>query len=342
MCDILEGLRYMHGYPVPISHGDLTPENISVDDRGRAKISLMSVGRMLAALPLDARVTATAESVLSLRWMSPEIITKNYPQPTTESDMWTFGCVCFWLLTHREPYSSFKRDDLAGAAILRGQSPATLTRSDYRAFWTTNGLWNAISRCWRKDPLQRPTATEFMKILTQLEGRNMALDWLPIYIMDLAGKVRFDSSEPQEHKRIANHSSVWRRFKDSEEEVQEEVTVRMALYEATYAPKWYTKSTKVMIKAEYNFESNDSTREALHSGMRHEVALMAQVDHPCIHKLLGIDSIPTHSSIPDMVFESLSRLTLQLVFSARINQIIMNAFQFSEMLPPLSLIFTSM
>ncbi|KDN37959.1 hypothetical protein RSAG8_09810, partial [Rhizoctonia solani AG-8 WAC10335] len=208
MCDILEGLKYMHGYPVPIPHGDLTPENISVDDRGKAKISLMSFGRMLAVLPLDAGVTATAESVLPPRWMSPELITANRPQPTTESDMWTFGCVCFWLLTHREPYSFIKRDDLAGAEIMRGRSPATLTGSDYRAFWSTNGLWNIIASCWRKDPLQRPTATEFMKLLTQLEGRNMALDWLPICVMDLAGKVRFDLSERQEHKQIANHLSV--------------------------------------------------------------------------------------------------------------------------------------
>ncbi|CAE7212035.1 unnamed protein product [Rhizoctonia solani] len=315
MCDILEGLKYMHGYPVPISHGDLTPENISVDDRGRAKISLMSFGRMLAALPLDVGVTATAESVLSVRWMSPELVTTNYPQPTTESDMWTFGCVSCWLLTHREPYSSIKRDDLAGAEIMQGQPPAILIRSDYRAFWTTNGLWNIIAKCWRQDPLQRPTATEFMKLLTQLEGRNMDLDWLPVCVQDLAGKVRFDLSERQRHKQITNHHSVWRRFKDMKEEVQEEIEIRMALYEATYAPKWYLKATKVMVKAEYNFEGNGDAREALHSGMRHEVALMAQIDHPCIHKLLGIDSSPTHTYLPDMVFESLSRLTLQTLLS---------------------------
>ncbi|CUA73542.1 Putative serine/threonine-protein kinase/receptor R826 [Rhizoctonia solani] len=311
MCDILEGLKYMHGYPVPIPHGDLIPENISVDDSGRAKISLMSFGRILAALPLEAGVTATAESVLSLRWMSPELVTVDDPQPTTESDIWTFGCVCFWLLTHREPYSSIKRDDLAGAEIMRDKPPAIPTRSDYRAFWTTNGLWNAIARCWRKDPLQRPTATEFMKLLTQLEGRNMALDWLPVSVADLAGKVRFNISERREYKQIASHSSVWRRFKDMEEEILEEVKVRMVLYEAMYAPKWYTKSTKVAIKAPYSLESDDITREAVYSGIRYEVALMAQVDHPSIHKLLGIDSSPTPTHPPHMVFEPLPLSTLQ-------------------------------
>ncbi|KAH7322353.1 kinase-like domain-containing protein [Rhizoctonia solani] len=247
MCDVLEGLRYMHGYPIPISHGDLTPENISVSDRGRAKISLMSYGRMLAALPLDVGVTATVDSLLSLRWMSPELITTNNPQPTTESDMWTFGCVCSWLLTQRVPYSSIKREDLAGAEIVRDQPPATLASADYSAFWTTNGLWHAIARCWRKDPLERPSATEFMKLLTQLEGRKMDLDWLPICFADFAGKVRFHLSERQKQKQITNHRFVWRKFNNAEAEVREEVPVRMAFYEATYTPKWYSKATKVYL-----------------------------------------------------------------------------------------------
>ncbi|KAG8712865.1 hypothetical protein FRC11_013967 [Ceratobasidium sp. 423] len=231
MFDILEGLRYMHGYPIPIPQGDLTPENISVNRRGRAKISLFSFGRILAALPPDAAVTATVESVLSFRWMSPELITANKPQPTTESDMWTFGCVCFWIITLQEPYGSINRDDLAGAEILQGHPPATLARVYRRDDWTTNGLWNAIARCWRQDPLQRPSASEFVKLLTLLEGRK--IEWLPISVVDLAGKVRFDSSARRDHKQIANHRSIWRKFSHShtKPEVLEEARVKMALYE---------------------------------------------------------------------------------------------------------------
>ncbi|KAL5631809.1 hypothetical protein ACGC1H_000009 [Rhizoctonia solani] len=313
MCDILAGLKYMHGYPIPIPQGDLTPINISVDDDGRAKISLFSFGRMLAALPLDAAVTATVESVLSFRWMSPELITTNMPQPTTESDMWMFGCVCFWLLTLQEPYDSIDRDDLAGVEIMQGRSPANLACVYRRDSWTTNGLWNTIAKCWRQDPLQRPSAAEFMKLLTQLEGRT--IEWLPINVVDLAGKVRFDSSERQDHKQIAKHQFLWRRFSHTKPEILEDVHVHMALYEATYVPKWYSKSTRVVIKAGYKFKPNTNSMEALYSSIQHEVALMAQIDHPCIHKLLGIDSSPTHTYLPDMVYEPLSKMTLQTLFS---------------------------
>ncbi|CAE6455524.1 unnamed protein product [Rhizoctonia solani] len=309
MCDILEGLRFIHGYPIPISHGDLTPENISVDNQGRAKISLISFGRMLAALPLDAGVTATVESVLSFRWMSPELVTANNPQPTTESDMWAFGCVCFWLLTLLEPYASIKRDDLAGTEIMRGHPPATLARVYHRATWTTNGLWSAIGKCWRQNLLQRPSATEFMKLLTQLEGRT--IKWLPTNLVDLAGKVRFDSSQSQDRNQIARYHSVWRMISDTRPRVIQESYIKMAL--ATYVPKWYSRATRVMIKAGYDFESNPMARDGLHSCLPKEIAIMAQIDHPCIHKLLGIDSSTVYKQLPNMVFESLSELTLEFL-----------------------------
>ncbi|KAH7322359.1 kinase-like domain-containing protein [Rhizoctonia solani] len=313
ICDVIEGLRYMHGYPIPISHGDLTPSNISVDGQGKAKISVISFGRILAALPLDATVTSTANSGLAFRWISPELITASIPQPTTESDMWMFGCISFWLLTLQEPYASINRDDLAGIEIMRGRPPATLVSAYHLDTWITNGLWGAIARCWRQDPLQRPSATEFTRILERLEGRS--IQWLPLNVTDLAGKVQFDLSKRQERNQIARHQSVWRRFSDAKSEILEEVDVKMGLYEATYTPKWYSRSTSVVIRAGFDFEFRANAVGALYSSIRHEVSLMAQIDHPSIHKLLGIDTSPTHTHLPDMVFEPLSQLTLQLVIS---------------------------
>ncbi|CAE6391376.1 unnamed protein product [Rhizoctonia solani] len=152
-----------------------------------------------------------------------------------------------------------------------------------------------------------------MKLLTRLEGR--AIEWLPINVVDLAGKVRFDSSKRQDHEQIAKHQFIWRRFSHTKPEILEDAHVHTALYEATYVPKWYSKATRVVIKAGYNFKPNTNSLEALYSSIQHEVALMSQIDHPCIHKLLGIDSSPVHTYLPDMVFEPLTQLTLQTLFS---------------------------
>ncbi|CAE7064204.1 unnamed protein product [Rhizoctonia solani] len=310
MCDVLEGLKYMHGYPIPITHGDLIPENISVNNQGRAKISLISFGRMLAALPLDAGVTATVESVLSFRWMSPELITANNPQPTTESDMWAFGCICFWLLTRQEPYTSIRRDDLAGAEIIRGHPPATLARVYRRATWITNGLWSTMGKCWRQEPLQRPSAAEFMRFLTQLEGRT--IKWLPTNVSDLTGKVKLDAPKRQGQDQVAEYQFVWKMIGDAKPRKVQEFHLKMVLYGATYVPKWYSKATRVVIKSGYDFQSNPIARDALYSSLPNEIAIMAQIDHSCIHKLLGIDSNIEQKQPPNLILEPLSQLTLDL------------------------------
>ncbi|KAF8702092.1 hypothetical protein RHS03_06453, partial [Rhizoctonia solani] len=148
-----------------------------------------------------------------------------------------------------------------------------------------------------------------MKILTQLEGRK--IDWLPISVIDLAGKVRFDSSARQDSKQVADHLSIWRRFDHAIPEILEEARVKMAFFEATYSPKWYSKATRVVIKTGFGPESSANDLEALYSTVQHEVALMEQIDHPFIHRLLGIDSSLTHTHIPDMIFEPLPRITLE-------------------------------
>ncbi|CAE6439327.1 unnamed protein product [Rhizoctonia solani] len=312
MCDILEGLRYMHSYPIPIPQGDLTPENISVDIHGQAKISVISFGRILAGLPQDVAVTATIESVPSSRWMSPELLLDGSQQPTTESDMWAFGCICFWILTRREPYASIHRDDLAGAEIIRGRPPATLTNVFYRSTWITNGLWNHIGRCWRRDPLMRPSATEFLRFLVKLEGRT--IPWLPVDVVDLTGKIRFNPSQRQQHQEVARYCFVWN-FSRNNPEIIEETRVELALYETTYVPKWYSKITPVIVKAGDDYPTNTTAREALYSITQHEVALVSQIDHPCIQGFLGINSSPTHTHMLDMIFESLSPVTLEILLS---------------------------
>ncbi|CEL54066.1 hypothetical protein RSOLAG1IB_06775 [Rhizoctonia solani AG-1 IB] len=86
----------------------------------------------------------------------------------------------------------------------------------------------------------------------------------------------------------------------------------MALYEATYVPKWYTKASRVIVKTAYGFESSPLARASHHSIVPNEVAILAQIEHPCIHKLLGIDSSAEHQQVPYMIFEPLSQLTLDL------------------------------
>ncbi|KDN36265.1 hypothetical protein RSAG8_10953, partial [Rhizoctonia solani AG-8 WAC10335] len=304
MCDILGGLQYMHDYPIPIPQGDLTPENILVDRDGVAKISLFSVGRALAALPPTEAVTASIGTLLPLRWMSPELLLVNQ-QPTTESDMWAVGCVCYWILTGLQPYATHRRDDFAGVESVRGHPPGTLENVDiYHSTWITNGIWGAVGRCWKYDPLLRPSSKQFLRVLQGLEDRK--LRWLPLSVVDLAGKVKpIGTGEAEGGARVAHYTTVWKEFNYVRHSRSEDTYVSMFLYETTYAPKWYSKSTPVAIKLAPNKAFNKQPSIAT---IRNEITIMNQLDHPRIHKLLGIDSSAVHG--PAMVLEFCGRVSL--------------------------------
>ncbi|ELU38066.1 Pkinase domain-containing protein [Rhizoctonia solani AG-1 IA] len=269
-------------------------ENISIDSDGTAKISLFSFGRVLATLPSGVGATASIGLVLSPRWMSPELLVTDQ-QPTTESDMWAVGCICYWILTGMKPYATFSRDDFAGVESIGGRPPATLASVYHRYTWITNGIWSAIAGCWKHDPLFRTSARDFLDLLKSLEGRK--IPWLPTNVIDFAGKIRADSSQYQQN----NTSLV--------DKIQYSATLTMA--RATYTPKWYSKTLPIRIKRGHG--SNDAEEEALISTIQHEITLMAGLKHPCIHQLLGVDSSPTHIYKPDMVFEACGHIVLHQV-----------------------------
>ncbi|KAF8594175.1 kinase-like protein [Ceratobasidium sp. AG-I] len=316
--DILEGLRYMHNYPVPIPQGDLTPDSILVGENGAAKISLFSFGRIISAIPSAANLTASVGPILPFRWMSPELLSDN-SRPTTESDMWAAGCVCYWLLTGLRPYAGHLRDDFTGVDSVRGLPPGSISRIDYastlgervivsrQSSWITNGIWTTVNKCWTLDPLMRPSANSFLRFLRDLEGRSEG--WLPIDVADLAGKVK--EVDPVANQiKMARYRTIWKQY-DSGRKGFREHPVHMNVVRTTYTPNWYSKAIPVAVKQVFCYPASMKSIDPVPyvSSIRQEVAITAQLDHPSISKFLGIDS--SHEKVPSMVFEYCSELHLK-------------------------------
>ena len=98
--DVLSALEFAHNLPQgAIVHRDVKPSNILLDDKGRARLADFGIA---VALNED-RKTKTGFALGSVFYMSPEQI--QTPRAIDwRSDIYSFGCVLYEMLTGRPPF----------------------------------------------------------------------------------------------------------------------------------------------------------------------------------------------------------------------------------------------
>ncbi|KAG1728736.1 kinase-like protein [Suillus paluster] len=142
--DVSAGLQYLHSCSVV--HGDLTGSNVLISSDGRAHLSDFG----LSVIVVEFVGTSYFTSALSgtVRWTAPELLA--IPEedsatiiPTSQSDIYSFGCIMFQVLTGKAPYSEFKRDAQVVVAISLGTKPL---RSESPAI--IDHHWGFILNCW--------------------------------------------------------------------------------------------------------------------------------------------------------------------------------------------------
>lgn len=89
-CQICDILKYLHGRPIPVVHGDIKPENIMVSDKG---VSLIDFGCAFLQYSEECKYMGTPE------YAAPELLRGNV---STESDVYSFGKVLLFMLTGRQ------------------------------------------------------------------------------------------------------------------------------------------------------------------------------------------------------------------------------------------------
>jgi serine/threonine protein kinase len=67
-----------------------------VDGQGTLKLSILSFARVAASLPASSQVAARPDNYISARYSSPELLADS-SRASPESDIWSFGCVAFWV-----------------------------------------------------------------------------------------------------------------------------------------------------------------------------------------------------------------------------------------------------
>nr|KAJ3423005.1 hypothetical protein HK105_004522 [Polyrhizophydium stewartii] len=159
---IAKGMRYLHGLPVPIVHGDLRASNVLLGYDG--EVAITDVGMSLTKAhckPSPGRQSS------SIRWVAPERYRRGY-KPAPPLDVFAFAMTCWEVITGRAPFFEEPEDEIVKDWIRDGERPD-------RPAGVPDVLWDVMQDCWLPDPEKRPTFIQIvhrLSIMPTAKGLN--------------------------------------------------------------------------------------------------------------------------------------------------------------------------
>ncbi|KAF9256251.1 kinase-like protein [Marasmius fiardii PR-910] len=152
--DVAAGLHYLHSKK--IVHGDLKAVNVLITPDERACIGDFGLSRIADTQAI--RLTSSTTSVKgSERWLSPELLMPDPScAPSTSSDIYAYGCVCYEIFTQGNvPFHELRDAAVVLAVVINKRHPL---RPEQPVTPLTDEMWNIMVSCWNFKPRERPTA----------------------------------------------------------------------------------------------------------------------------------------------------------------------------------------
>lgn len=115
LLDVTNGLLYLHD--LGIVHSDLKGQNILITAKGRAVITDFGSSRITT----NTTVTAAVSSY-TVCFAAPEVAVGG-ERATTMSDVWSFGCLIYEVLSRKTPYYQYTRSQII-PALIRKEPPS--------------------------------------------------------------------------------------------------------------------------------------------------------------------------------------------------------------------------
>ncbi|KAG8727423.1 hypothetical protein FRC11_013242, partial [Ceratobasidium sp. 423] len=85
---------------------------------------------------------------------------------TQQSDVWAFGCVALEVQMGMMPWDPFREGDSWKMELRQSRAgagpPANAEHLELGEHEIKQQVWGLMGRCWRADPLQRPTTAQLL------------------------------------------------------------------------------------------------------------------------------------------------------------------------------------
>lgn len=162
-CDIClqicEAIRFCH--TASVIHRDLKPENIMFRDKSRSKVVIVDFG--IAGICSPGKVGDTS-SAGSLFYLAPEVITGSDQSSRPELDIWSLGCIIYYLLTSERPFSGGSRQEIIKNITSCRFRPLPKPREQWRPL---------IQNCLSQTPSLRWTIYEIISYLHKIKNKEI-------------------------------------------------------------------------------------------------------------------------------------------------------------------------
>ncbi|CAH1800186.1 unnamed protein product [Owenia fusiformis] len=148
------GVEYLHGMkPKPLIHRDLKPPNLLLINGG----TVLKICDFGTACAIQTHMTNNKGSAA---WMAPEVFEgSNYSE---KCDVFSWGIILWEVITRRKPF-----DEVGGGAfrimwaVHNGTRPPMVKN-------LPEPLKSLMTKCWLKNPAERPSMAEVVRVMTHL------------------------------------------------------------------------------------------------------------------------------------------------------------------------------
>ncbi|KAL1527197.1 hypothetical protein AB1Y20_015876 [Prymnesium parvum] len=156
LADTARGMEYLHRCEPAIIHRDLKSQNLLVASDHSVKVADFGLSR-------ECMQPGAMTRVGSVQWAAPEVLLgETYSH---KCDVWSFGVVCWELLTARVPFEKMAQHVVATRVAMEGMRLPVPSRAPPM-------LLRLIARCWADAADQRP---EFRQIVGEIDEMLGAL-----------------------------------------------------------------------------------------------------------------------------------------------------------------------